>query len=100
MIASPRQFSLCQRWNAHTEAAPAVLQSNDQKHWKEFILLLETLPEIWDSSNVISINKVKRANAYEQLLKIFKKIKPGATIYVYTENDLFKFRIKLVKERR
>lgn len=66
--------------DAHIEAAgPAVPQTNDQKHLKEFILVLETLPEVWDSSNEYSLNKVKRANAYEQLLEIFKKIKPGAT---------------------
>ncbi|XP_047506707.1 uncharacterized protein LOC125050715 [Pieris napi] len=65
--------------DAHIESAPAALQTNDQKHLKEFILVLETLPEIWDSSNANIINKVKRANAYEQLLEIFRKIKPGAT---------------------
>jgi hypothetical protein len=61
--------------HVHIEAAPAALQTNDQKHLKEFILVLETLPEVWDNSNANSINKVKRANAYEQLLEIYKKIK-------------------------
>lgn len=66
--------------DAHFEAVgPAVPQTNDQKHLKEFILVLETLPEVWDSSNANSLNKVKRANAYEQLPEIFKIIKLGAT---------------------
>ncbi|XP_041970071.1 uncharacterized protein LOC121726675 [Aricia agestis] len=53
--------------------------SNDQKNLKEFILLLETLPEVWDASNADRHNRAKREKAYKKLLEIYKRIKPEAT---------------------
>ncbi|XP_037297007.1 uncharacterized protein LOC119190067 [Manduca sexta] len=54
-------------------------QTRDQLNLKEFILLFESQPEIWDVSHEHFTNKVKRAQAYQKLLVVFKRIKPHAT---------------------
>ncbi|CAH1965977.1 unnamed protein product [Acanthoscelides obtectus] len=54
--------------------------TTEQQHLKSFILNLESLPEIWDSSRNDYLNKLKRTHAYEKLVLIYKKIKPNAAV--------------------
>lgn len=54
--------------------------TKDQEVIKEFILNLEVLPEIWDSSSKYYKNLIKKGEALQKLLEIYKKIKSDATI--------------------
>lgn len=47
---------------------------------EDFIILLETLPELWNAQHLHYKNKYKREVGYKKLLEIFKKIKPKATV--------------------
>ncbi|XP_017475292.1 PREDICTED: uncharacterized protein LOC108365689 [Rhagoletis zephyria] len=65
--------------SAHIQ--PAVLGlTNDQRCLKEFILQLESMPELWDPSSKSYMNKIKRTARHEKLLLILKKINDNATV--------------------
>ncbi|CAH2236672.1 jg20891 [Pararge aegeria aegeria] len=47
---------------------------------KEFILKYESLPQLWDTSDIRYSNRFERYRALGQLLPIYQKVKPYATI--------------------
>ncbi|CAH0403847.1 unnamed protein product [Chilo suppressalis] len=49
---------------------------------EDFIILLETLPELWNAQHKYYTNKYKRQIGYEKLLDVYKKIK----IQAFLEN--------------
>ncbi|CAK1591476.1 unnamed protein product [Parnassius mnemosyne] len=55
--------------------APTLFQLEE-----DFIILLETLPELWNPRHKYYTNKYKRQAGYEKLLDVYKKIKPQATV--------------------
>ncbi|CAK1578712.1 unnamed protein product [Parnassius mnemosyne] len=55
--------------------APTLFQLEE-----DFIILLETLPELWNPRHKYYTNKYKRQARYEKLLDVYKKIKPQATV--------------------
>ncbi|XP_017477060.1 PREDICTED: uncharacterized protein LOC108367033 isoform X2 [Rhagoletis zephyria] len=65
--------------SAHIQ--PVVLGlTNDQRCLKEFIIQLESMPELWDPSSKSYMNKIKRTAGHEKLLLILKKINDNATV--------------------
>ncbi|XP_028179266.1 uncharacterized protein LOC114366551 isoform X2 [Ostrinia furnacalis] len=54
--------------------------TNDQLFLKEFIEKMEVLPGLWDTSSPFYTNLRQRRKAMEELLVIYKQIKPRATI--------------------
>ncbi|KAL4705399.1 hypothetical protein ACJJTC_002422 [Scirpophaga incertulas] len=59
---------------------PSTSKTPDNFPEEEFILSLETMPELWDKKCIDYTNKYKRRTGYEKLLKILAKIKPRATV--------------------
>lgn len=59
---------------------PSTSKTQNNSPEEEFILTLETIPELWDNKCSNYTNKYKRRTGYEKLLKILVKIKPRATI--------------------
>lgn len=68
-----------------TPSSPDTIASttgltNEQTKLKEFILNLEALPEVWDSSTKMYKDAIKRGEAYRKLLQVYKKNKNDATV--------------------
>ncbi|KAL4702673.1 hypothetical protein ACJJTC_007104 [Scirpophaga incertulas] len=61
-------------------AQVSVPTTKNQLMLREFILYLESLPELWDTSSSSYKNNIKREEALGKLLDIYKKIKTDATI--------------------
>lgn len=64
----------------NVEVQTTAVMSVEQLILKEFILMFESLPELWDSTSPSYVNKPKRKAALDKLLNIYKRLKPDCTI--------------------
>ncbi|XP_023942156.2 uncharacterized protein LOC112048733 [Bicyclus anynana] len=73
--------------SSENESSPGAEQLEEQttsRHGlepeKQFILKYESLPQLWDTSDIRYSNRFERYWALEQLLPIYQKLKPYATV--------------------
>ncbi|KAJ8927073.1 hypothetical protein NQ314_020504 [Rhamnusium bicolor] len=57
-----------------------IYDSTSEKILRNFIEAYESLPELWNSSLDIYMNKTKRNAALNKLLVIYRKLKPEAKL--------------------
>ncbi|KAG5871353.1 hypothetical protein JTB14_019750 [Gonioctena quinquepunctata] len=62
------------------QQAEEIYDSTSEEFLRNFIETYESLPELWNSSLDIYINKTKRNAALNKMLVIYKKLKPEAKL--------------------
>ncbi|XP_077292210.1 uncharacterized protein LOC143915433 isoform X1 [Arctopsyche grandis] len=66
--------------DSDTESPADNLSNSDAKLLRKFIENYETLPLLWDQTHPDYCNKFKRNAALGKLLRIYIRLKPGATV--------------------
>ena len=69
---SEREFSF-------TESLTSEVTAEEGEVLRNFIETYEALPELWNPTNPVYLNKTKRNIALDKLMNIYIKIKPGAS---------------------